>query len=401
MSFPKLFLNKKYLIAILIFLIVAFGTTWKAGQRIADDERIWVPAGVRFIDALRAGNPAGTHVSNRPGVTVSWVSGITTSLAERFNNTEVIRGRIHTFIAPQGYTINRVVFGLLTAVFTAIVYLALARLLSWKKAAVIAVFIGVHPLTIFKSESVWTDLFLAFFMLLSLIFYLIYWKENKKVFLIAAGVLFGLSIATKTIGVVLIPTFFLASLWPKLSRKTTAKAVTSTSVIALIGFLTFYLIYPYLWQHPLGFLERYAELSQEIATVKEVGGAFSLLYYPGVFFKADPILLVGCLLSFGLLTIQFLKGIRIPFELILVATATLLYISVLVFVSQFNYLNGQKIASARYIIPAVYLMIFFLIDSVSFLTKGRFSALWLFPAAAFLLNLYNILYFFPCEINRC
>lgn len=399
MSLIKSFLNKKIVAASFLFLLVSIGTLWQVEKRIQADEWIWVPVGVMFVDHIQHGNFHSTQLSTRPGVTVRWISGTTTLLAERFGGVEVIRKKGYIYVEPRGYVINRIVFGLLTAGFAAAIFILLLKLFDWQKAAAISGLIALHPVTLLKSAGTWADLLLAFFMLFSLLCYLLFWKKDKVAYLLAAGIFFGLSIATKAAGVVLIPAFLVASVLTKPSIQTLKRGLFSIVAVGFFGLATFYLIYPYLWQNYLGFFDRYVELTREISVEERALDVLSFLYYPKIFFKTDPILTTGSALFFIPLLVQFLQKKVLPTPLIFTAASAIIYIAMLSWVGQFGYWNGRKIASSRYIGPAIYFMILFLIAATSYLTKKGFKVLWLVPAAMFFLNLYSLLLFLPSEVS--
>ena len=81
MTFIKRFFNAKLVLALLIFLLVSFGTLWQIDKRIRAGEWLWVPRGVRLMNAAESGNLLETKVSTRPGVTISWISGLTTKIS--------------------------------------------------------------------------------------------------------------------------------------------------------------------------------------------------------------------------------------------------------------------------------------------------------------------------------
>ncbi|MEX0621885.1 MAG: glycosyltransferase family 39 protein [Candidatus Woykebacteria bacterium] len=399
MPSPKLFASKTIIFSLLLFIVVSFGTLWQVNKRIVADEWLWVPNGVRYLEAIKNKDPEGFHVSRRPGVTVSWISAATTYLGQKFGGVKASVGQPRIFIDKKGYMINRIAFGLLTASFVVAAFLLLKRSVGWQRSLVVSGLIGLQPLTLLKGEAVWTDLLLALFMFLSLASFLNYWLKNDSRFLVASGLLFGLSIATKAAGVTLLPVFLIAPLFIKFNQKTIRKAFFSTVAVIFFGVVLFYLIYPYLWQNPFGFGDRYSELTTDIVQTKDAAAA-SLFYYPWVFFKADPVVTGGSILILIPLLIEFLRKKTIPFSIIISAVAAGGYAAMLVLTSQFwSAKYGVRLASPRYIIPGIYFLVLFFIESVNYFSKKGFRTLWILPVAALLLNLYNFLSFLPLEIS--
>src|SRR3990167_3397872 len=167
MTFIKRFFNAKLVLALLIFLLVSFGTLWQIDKRIRADEWLWVPLGVRLMNAAESGNLLETKVSTRPGVTISWISGLTTKISQSIDHIEVEPVGSNVYVERRGYVINRIVFGMLIALLLLISFLLLDGLLGRRRALLISILISIHPLTLLKGNIVWTDLFLAIFMLLS------------------------------------------------------------------------------------------------------------------------------------------------------------------------------------------------------------------------------------------
>ncbi len=385
--------------AAFIFIAVAFGSLYKIEARINADEWIWVPIGVKFVNALEDGQFSKTKFSTRPGVSITWVSGLTTSLGTKFGSVQVkTTDQGSVFIDETGYKLNRIVFGVISALLVTLIFLLMTHLLSFKAAFAAGVLIATNPLVLFKGTLVWTDLWVALFMLASLQTYLIYWKNGSKNFLFFSGIFLGLAIATKTIGIMLLPTFFLAPLL--LKRANFSQAFKASIVVGVLAFLTLFLLFPYLWQNPLKYFARYQELALEISQTDPSSGA-SLLFYPNTLLKTEPIVFVFSLLYLAFSISPFNRVRKRTLEATLLVLASLTYLAILVFVSQATYLWGKPIASIRYSVPLVLFLIFLFVFFTERFASKRWSYLWIIPALALLNNLYTFWLLLPCETGSC
>ena len=133
----------------------------------------------------------------------------TNSLTDYFKKDRYVMGKYHplTMISyaieysivglnPKQYHLDNFILHLLN---TALVFLFSYLLSGWQIAAFVAVLFGIHPMHV---ESVaWIserkDVLYSFFYLTSIIFYVYYLKNKKKVFYAATFLLFILSLLSK------------------------------------------------------------------------------------------------------------------------------------------------------------------------------------------------------------
>lgn len=397
------YINVKIIFVIFFVAFLSFAIFWQIDKRIRADEWLWVPHGVRFVDALFEGNLAKTKVSARPGVTVTWISGATTRLSQKIFEVKVLRIKDWVFVSQQGYVLNRIAFGVITIILLLGSFLLLSRLIEWQKAALVLGIVSTHQFTLLGGNIVWTDLFLAIFIFLSVVSFLLFYKQSRGVYLVLSGIFFGLAIATKTAAVVILPgIFFSYYLANPTSLKVLKRAFLYTLAVAFFGLAFFYLIYPYLWVKLSGVFDRYSEFSEVLVAAEldaNPNTIYSPFFYLTVLFKTNPILtgFSGIFAAFA--AIRSMLSRKIDLTAVLPLIVSLIYLGVLLIVSQFTYLSGVRIASTRYIVPVLYLLGLFLVASIPQIAQSKYKMLWLLPVAAILYNLYDLIYYFPYEVG--
>lgn len=133
----------------------------------------------------------------------------TNSLTDYFTKDRFVMGNYHpitmisyaieySFVGlhPRQYHLDNFILHLLN---TALVFLLIYLLAGWQIAAFVAVLFGIHPMHV---ESVaWIserkDVLYSFFYLASIIFYIYYLKNKKKLFYASTFLLFALSLLSK------------------------------------------------------------------------------------------------------------------------------------------------------------------------------------------------------------
>ena len=397
------YIDLKVIFVAFFVAFLCFGIFWQIDKRIRADEWLWVPNGVRFVDAVFEGNLAKTKVSARPGVTVIWISGATTRLAQKIFDVKILKIQNQIFISPQGYVLNRITFGVITIILLLGSFLLLSRLIEWQKAALVVGLVSTNQFTLLGGNIVWTDLFLAILVFLSVISFLLFYRQGRGVYLVLSGIFFGLAIAKKTAAIVLLPSVLLTYYLTNPSRDYLKKSLLYTASVAFFGLAFFYLIYPYLWVKLSGVFDRYSEFSEVLAASEldsNPNTLYSPFFYLTVLFKANPILtgFSGIFVAFEIIRSVLSRKIDLPVVLPLIVS--LIYLGILFTVSQFTYLSGVRIASTRYIIPVFYLLSLFLVASIAQIAKPKYKILWLLPIAVILYNLYDLIFFFPYEVGK-
>lgn len=92
-----------------------------------------------------------------------------------------------------------------------------ATLFSRKIGAIAAFLIAIHPVDIMTSQRAWADDMLAFFVVASMIVFLMAWRRKasffeKNTYIVLAGALCGIAVLAKQVGGFLVPAFWLFSI---------------------------------------------------------------------------------------------------------------------------------------------------------------------------------------------
>ena len=67
--------EESFLVPFLLFFIALLPRAISLGTTMTADEHLWVARSLRFIEAIKAGDWAGTFQSGHPGVPTMWISG--------------------------------------------------------------------------------------------------------------------------------------------------------------------------------------------------------------------------------------------------------------------------------------------------------------------------------------
>ncbi len=387
-------MSKNFLIPLALFAIIICLQLVRIDQRTRLDENIWVETGVKFAHLFSQGKLNETRLSTRPGMTVMIPSGITT-LTER-----LITHRSDIFslqITRTDFLTNRIVFGILISLLSICIYLPLSKLIGEQKSALLVLLLSSNSLIIDSLSSVWTDIFLAFFCLLSLIFYLLHLEKPRRYFLIASGISFGLALATKSIAAFLPVALLTATFLTNISKKNLIYSLKSVFVVSLVGIITLLAVFPYLWVEPLGILSRYQELADGLGNGLNTGsfGHFPLLYYPLEMIFDNLFVVLGTLLVIVLVIYRAVKREKIPPVIFFPLVAFVFYSFPLIGISQVKYLSGkpgQNIVDFRYLLPGLFFLYLFIVEGSFYFVKKGFRYLIVLPFVTLLLYFYNLIF---------
>ncbi len=385
-------INKTFLIFSTLFLFFTFANVVNYENRSNFDEGIWINLGIKISRALNKSDFEKTFVSTKPGVTVSYFSGATTI----FNRIVSNKDPLSLVRTRSDVLINRFSFALLVALLSGTVFLTLKQLFDRRRAVLMTVLIGLNPIVINKSLSVWTDTLLSLFIVLSLTLFLICIKKgNANKLLLACGVAFGLALATKFVAILLIPSLFLGILLTRASKENLKLELKKLFTVTAVGFVVAFFLQPYLWLNPLAILTRPNEISQDL--VYTIGNNHlslaSIFFYPIELVTNDIFLFVFPLICLALLFPTFSQILKKQRPMVFTLVFVVIFTVVAVSISQLQYSQGnvgQSIASLRYILPSVLVLIIFFVDASFFLAKKRFSTLVIFP--------YTVLVFYLLKL---
>lgn len=265
--------QKKSTLAILTLLVVinlGFGT-YRIAQFAAVDEALWTFGGriSKYWTNIVDHDWNGTKVSDKPGVTVSIISG-TGLLFETPKNYKSIKlegetGHPKNDIQKLNFALRFPIL-LFTALMLPIFYFFLERLFGERKALISTLFIGTSPILLGMARIINPDSLLWVFAPLSLLSYFIFLKRKYLAYLCWAGIFLGLALLTKYVANILFIFFFgLIFLEYILTDKEERRSIDFVTyikrsflhyiILTFVALALFYTIYPAVWVKPTRLLD--------------------------------------------------------------------------------------------------------------------------------------------------
>ena len=308
------------------------------------------------MTALERGDPAGTYLSDHPGVVPMWGFGGALYLRARISGDRAPLDALAAEEPIGDYPAQLATAAIFTVLFTSLTvvaaYALLIPLLGRMGAILGGLFLALDPFYLTQSRVVHVDAILASAMLLSVLSLLVYLRRSTRggrgaaarwAYLGLSGLTAGLALLTKTPALFLLPLTALALGWQWLRHRTgrdpwggAGQLAAAFAVWLAIAWATFLLLWPATWGDPLFFLWRIYRATRW-GVVESHGTNFFLgrvvadpgpLFYAVVLpFRLSP--LVALLLPAGLVLglVAWRRGhdVRLPF----VAYAFLLFFTVM------------------------------------------------------------------------
>jgi 4-amino-4-deoxy-L-arabinose transferase-like glycosyltransferase len=210
-----------------------------AGQFMTADEENWMVRSAHYWHNLFfVGDAGGTFMTTHPGATAMWLIGAGEVWQEVRLNTGVDTSNLTLFRWSATVPI-----AVASSVLIGIIAWLAMRL--WGAAAGVGggFFLAVEPYVVGMSQVAHLDALLGFFMLASLLSFLLSLEETDSRYrwLGATGVWAGLALATKALPALWLFVFFTAVMgW-------STKTVRRGGFIFGVAMLTFYVVWPALW----------------------------------------------------------------------------------------------------------------------------------------------------------
>jgi 4-amino-4-deoxy-L-arabinose transferase-like glycosyltransferase len=149
-----------------------------------------------------------------------WVSGLGTEVYRLLNNLETDQLPSSDLTNPRDPAAHAglIAMGVVIAGSIVFVVFLLSKITSWRVAFVAGLLLSIDPFYIAHSQMIHVDAFLAAFMLLSAISWLVYLNRKARVYLILSGIAGGLALLTKSPSYYLIPFVGLTALIQEISE---------------------------------------------------------------------------------------------------------------------------------------------------------------------------------------
>ncbi|MCG3206830.1 MAG: hypothetical protein FOGNACKC_00429 [Anaerolineae bacterium] len=404
---------------------------------VATDEAKWILRSAHFFAALRSGDfsAAASQMATpdvevlAPAVTTMW-TGVAGLLAK--HSIDGSQQPLNDFLAAMPaqnpalvslgfYPWLRFPTVVITSLFVAAFYVLTGLLLNNKPVAFTAtLLLALDPFFINYSRVIHHDALVTVFTVTSLLTFMVFLESGKAAdtatemggtpprpaalfsragWLVLSGVALGLALLTKPTALILLPVIGLMLLW-RIYQHRQWHWLAWGMVWAGVGLLAFWLVWPALWQDPLGTLRRLVETSSTGAAgdsdrsllprlipgrLPELG----LLFYPVNF-----ILSWGILPSVGLILLPFAWRRQRP------AGATLFWLLLfsLLLLLALAPLSNRDIRYFMPAWPALMLLAAFGLSRLKWLKPGLvllLSIILLLPYAPYYITYYNPLLLGP------
>jgi hypothetical protein len=333
------FSEKRWFQAVTLFLLVlalALPRLTTLDRYVTVDESLWLTRSANFYRALWIRDWKGTYLVGHPGVTVTWAGiagflwkypGYVKMSDRQFGGSKGLRrflnsnghSSLELLVAGRTFTAIAVILALLLA------FPLMIRLAGWFPALLASFLIALDPYFIALTKLLHLDGLLTALMLLSLLAFLCYLDERRQMrYLVLSGVAAGLSWLTKSPAFFLIPFVGLLVLielfntWKGIGivelRKhpTWFRDIWTVAKVWLvwlaIGGVVFIILWPAMWEDPLGTISRvftkatdYAIEGHNLDTffagqVIKAGHSVWYFYPVSLLWRVTPPVLIGVLI---------------------------------------------------------------------------------------------------------
>jgi hypothetical protein len=280
-------LKKEWFVYLSLFLSAFIIRIMNLGKVFTIDSIIWVNFYQQFAKAVFNFDFQYTYLHAHPGVISMWLSGLFLKIAGLVYPFEyTIPGNIFTTanaLNPQFTPANMLAVSfyshlpqvIVVCLSIVLIYYLVKRLLGNKTIALISGFLlAFSPSFIgYNTQYLTQDNYLACFITLSILCFLIFMKEEKNKFLILSGILFGLSILSKVTGVIFAGGIFLIFLIYGFSKSETKNKFSLKFFLhwILASLLTYFILWPAMWVSPFSVIQK------TIGSVLALGGSFKHL----------------------------------------------------------------------------------------------------------------------------
>lgn len=296
--------SHKLLVAtLLLALLIWLPRGLALDQFVTADEHAWLARSGNFYRALRLGDFAATFQRHHPGVTTTWagLAGFLVEYPAYAREASAYFGwlteEIEPFLRLQGHdpvdvlAAGRAAVVLAITLSLVVAFVLSVRLLGLWPALMGFVLIALSPFHIAHSRLLHLDGLVSSFMFLAVVAYLLYIQERRVYALILSAVAAGLAWLTRSPALYLAPYMALLAFagWalfrePTGQRAPLRRTGAAFAVWALIGALTFFLLWPSMWTDPIGSLRQVLSAAGEYAAE----GHLKPTYFRAEIYAGDP-----------------------------------------------------------------------------------------------------------------
>ena len=309
MLLKRILNNKKLLILVFIFLFLLTRLP-KLGVDVVNPDGVnWHYRSEQFMVGLKTGQFEKTYQHYHPGVTLSWITGVTIELVKQLSGQTIYtHENFLTFHTAAKIMLVIVQLILIAITFTLLhqVFRNLNDKRAFLKAFFVITLLSFEPFIIGNSRLLHMDILLMLFLFISLLLVYLFTQKQNLGYLVLAGLSFSLAFLTKSVGLggILYSLLFLVF---SLYKKVDSKFIVKYLLLLVLFFVLFtFLLFPALWVEPVKVLLDIFNESERIGVRKGHDQIFfgKLTSDPGFFFyffvilmKLSPVTLFGILLT--------------------------------------------------------------------------------------------------------
>lgn len=227
-------------LAFLLFILSAFVVFYRLGtpQAIVFDETYHIPSAQKYLNGV-------FFQENHPPLgklLIAWGYFIlyNDNIKGDFLVVDKISEPWPNYINISGYRISSAIFGVfLPVLFFLVVYLVTERTSISFFASLLLL---TDTATLMQSRIAMLDVFLIFFIILSLLIFLLLWKKYKLSILIIWGITASCAFSVKYTGLItIVPMIFMVIIW--VTQKNWRKSIVSVTIFGVSFLATFFLIW--------------------------------------------------------------------------------------------------------------------------------------------------------------
>lgn len=269
------------------------------------DERLWIERAEKVLVKLSSDPTSATTHLGQPGIPPTLLIALGQRVARSWN------GRLGLAPGDALYLgvvdASRIPIVILSTLIAPLLFLLIFEIAGVGVALFAALGVAIDPYLLACSKMIHLDAVLSLLVLSTLFVYHFAILRSSLRLKLGAGVLWGLSIATKPTAVLLIPCFLLYRAIRELLRKRGATLAGDRGFLAwsdlgavAVGHLVFSLLYTRLWVHRSDYLTR-LNIRSPLA---------GELFHTGRWLQSNPLLAILILLSLVALFVLALRMLR-------------------------------------------------------------------------------------------
>ncbi len=311
-------IDKSRILVLILFSLLFLGTRvprlWN--DTINPDAVNWHYRTQQFVNGLKYGQFEKTYQHYHPGVTMMWITGISTELFKQVSGIKT-----HDIYSFQAFDfVSKLSLVLVQLALSLYIIFIFRKYFGVSGAVLLVSLFTFEPFFVGNSRLYHLDILVTLLVFSALITGYLAKERNSILYYVATGILFSLAFLTKSIAILGIGVYGLWYLFQVFKAKEYAQ-IKNLVLVSLVFVATTFVTFPALWVKPIYYITQVFTESERVGLRRghsqivfgEPTNEASFWFYPVIFvLKTSPLLLIG-LLVFGLyaykLNSKYLKQI--------------------------------------------------------------------------------------------